>query len=131
MRSDRERLTPVQVRGFWAAWWGWTLDGMDSFIFALVLTPALGELLPKSGMDGSPSHVVVAASVLFAVFLAGWGTSMIWGPVADAYGRTRTLAAAVACYALFTAAAALAQNVWQLGVFRFLAGVGIGGEWAV
>jgi MFS family permease len=124
-------LTPRQIRGFWAAWLGWTLDGMDSFIFALVLAPALTELLPKSGMDGSPTHVVFAGSVLFAVFLAGWGTSMIWGPIADAYGRTRTLAAAVACYAIFTGAAALAQNVWELGVFRFLAGVGIGGEWAL
>jgi MFS family permease len=124
-------LSSQQVRGFWAAWLGWTLDGMDSFIFALVLVPALTELLPKSGMDGSPPHVVFAASVLFAVFLAGWGTSMVWGPVADAYGRTRTLAAAVACYALFTGAAALAQNVWELGAFRFLAGVGIGGEWAL
>jgi len=124
-------LTSAQVRGFWAAWAGWTLDGMDSFIFALVLAPALTELLPKSGMDGSPPSVVFAGSVLFAVFLAGWGTSLIWGPLADRWGRTRTLAAAVAFYALFTAAAALAQNVWQLGVFRFLAGVGIGGEWAL
>jgi len=127
----RVPLTSTQVRGFWAAWAGWTLDGMDSFIFALVLAPALTELLPKSGMDGSPPHVVFAGSVLFAVFLAGWGTSLIWGPLADRWGRTRTLAAAVACYALFTAAAAFAQNVWQLGVFRFLAGVGIGGEWAL
>ncbi len=130
-RMAREALTAGQVRGFWAAWAGWTLDGMDSFIFALVLAPALAELLPKSGMDGSPGHVVFAGSVLFAVFLAGWGMSFIWGPLADRWGRTRTLAAAVACYALFTAAAALAQNVWQLGVFRFLAGVGIGGEWAL
>jgi MFS family permease len=128
---ERVRLTPAQTRGFWAAWTGWTLDGMDSFIFALVLAPALTELLPKSGMDGSASQVVLAGSVLFAVFLAGWGTSLIWGPVADRWGRSRTLAAAVACYAVFTAAAALSQNVWQLGAFRFLAGVGIGGEWAV
>jgi MFS family permease len=126
-----EPLTRAQVRGFWAAWSGWTLDGMDSFIFALVLAPALGELLPLSHMDASPAHVAFVGSVLFAVFLAGWGTSLVWGPVADRWGRTRTLAAAVACYALFTAAAAFAQNVWQLGVFRFLAGVGIGGEWAV
>jgi MFS family permease len=124
-------LTSAQLRGFWAAWSGWTLDGMDSFIFALVLAPALTELLPKSGMDGSPSQVVFVGSVLFAVFLAGWGTSLIWGPIADRWGRTRTLAAAVACYAVFTAAAAFAQTVWQLGAFRFLAGVGIGGEWAV
>jgi len=127
----RVPLTGAQIRGFWAAWAGWTLDGMDSFIFALVLAPALTELLPKSGMDGSPPHVVFAGSVLFAVFLAGWGTSLIWGPLADRWGRARTLAAAVAFYAVFTAAAALAQNVWQLGVFRFLAGVGIGGEWAL
>lgn len=127
----RVPLTSAQVRGFWAAWAGWTLDGMDSFIFALVLAPALTELLPKSGLDGSPPAVVFAGSVLFAVFLAGWGTSLIWGPLADRWGRTRTLAAAVAFYAVFTAAAALAQNVWQLGVFRFLAGVGIGGEWAL
>src|SRR5882762_9913639 len=127
----RVPLTSTQVRGFWAAWAGWTLDGMDSFIFALVLAPALTELLPKSGMDGSPPHVVFAGSVLFAVFLAGWGTSLIWGPLADRWGRTRTLAAAVACYALFTGAAALAQEVWQLGLFRFLVGIGIGGEWAL
>jgi len=127
----REPLTAAQIRGFWAAWSGWMLDGMDSFIFALVLAPALTELLPKSGMDGSPAHVAIVGSILFAVFLAGWGTSMIWGPLADRWGRSRTLAAAVACYAIFTAAAALADNVWQLGAFRFLAGVGIGGEWAV
>lgn len=125
------KLTPAQTRGFWAAWAGWTLDGMDSVIFALVLAPALTELLPKSGMDSSPSHVVYTGSVLFAVFLAGWGGSLIWGPIADRFGRTRTLAAAVACYAIFTGLAAVAQNVWQLGAFRFLAGVGIGGEWAL
>jgi MFS family permease len=129
--AERVRLTPAQIRGFWAAWVGWTLDGMDSFIFALVLAPALTELLPKSGMNGGPSQVVLAGSVLFAVFLAGWGSSLVWGPIADRWGRSRTLAAAVACYAVFTAAAALSQNVWQLGAFRFLAGVGIGGEWAV
>ena len=46
-------LTPNQIRGFWASWGGWTLDGMDSFIYALVLTPALTELLPHSGI---PAH---------------------------------------------------------------------------
>jgi MFS family permease len=131
LTEPRASLSRAQQRGFWAAWSGWTLDGMDSFIFALVLAPALTELLPKSGLDGGPAQVVFAGSVLFAVFLAGWGTSLVWGPVADRWGRTRTLAAAVACYAVFTGAAALAQNVWELGAFRFLAGVGIGGEWAV
>jgi MFS family permease len=125
------KLTQDQRRGFWAAWTGWTLDGMDSFIYALVLSGALTELLPKSGMNGGPANVAFIGSILFALFLVGWGLSSIWGPVADRFGRTRTLAASVLMYAVFTGAAALAQNVWELGTFRFLAGVGIGGEWAL
>ncbi|HEX3866528.1 MAG TPA: MFS transporter [Gemmatimonadaceae bacterium] len=127
----RTKLTSQQVVGFWASWAGWLLDGMDSVIYALVLAPALAELLPKSGMDASPAHVGFVGSLLFAVFLAGWGFSFLWGPVADRFGRTRALAATILMYALFTGAAAFSQNVWQLGVCRFLAGVGVGGEWSM
>src|SRR6202790_1119943 len=125
------KLTSAQITGFWGAWSGWTLDGMDSFIYALVLSPALSELLPKSGIAKTPENVGLAGSILFALFLVGWGLSFIWGPVADRFGRTRVLAATVLAYAVFTGAAALAANVWQLGLFRLLAGIGIGGEWAL
>ena len=54
MGGVRTPLTRNQVRGFWAAWAGWALDGMDSFIYALVLAPALTELLPKSGIAPTP-----------------------------------------------------------------------------
>jgi MFS family permease len=125
------RLTSAQITGFWGAWSGWTLDGMDSFIYALVLSPALSELLPRSGITKTPENVGFAGSILFALFLVGWGLSFIWGPVADRFGRARVLAATVLAYAVFTGAAALSQNVWQLGLFRLLAGIGIGGEWAL
>ena len=125
------KLSRGQITGFWAAWTGWTLDGMDSFIYALVLSPALTELLPKSGMDGAPANVAFIGSVLFALFLVGWGLAFLWGPIADRYGRARVMAASVLVYAVFTGAAALSQNVWQLGLFRLLAGIGIGGEWAL
>jgi MFS family permease len=104
---------------------------MDSFIYALVLSPALTELLPKSGMNGSPANVGLVGSILFALFLVGWGLAFIWGPIADRFGRTRVLAASVLVYAVFTGAAALSHSVWQLGLFRLLAGIGIGGEWAL
>jgi MFS family permease len=104
---------------------------MDAFIYALVLSPALTELLPKSGLSGAPADVAFCGSVLFALFLVGWGLAFLWGPVADRFGRTRTLAASVLVYSVFTGAAALAENVWQLGAFRLLAGIGIGGEWAL
>jgi MFS family permease len=125
------KLNRQQIAGFWAAWSGWLLDGMDSVIYALVLAPALTELLPRSGIDATPAHIGFAGSVLFAVFLAGWGFSFIWGPIADHFGRTRAMAATIVMYAIFTGAAAFSTSVWQLGLFRFLAGVGVGGEWAM
>jgi MFS family permease len=127
----RTKLTSPQITGFWGAWTGWTLDGMDSFIYALVLSPALTELLPKSGYAKTPANVGLAGSILFALFLLGWGLSFVWGPIADRFGRTPVLAATILAYAVFTGAAALAVNVWQLGLFRLLAGIGIGGEWAL
>ncbi len=130
-RIARTPLSRPQITGFWAAWTGWTLDGMDSFIYALVLSPALTELLPKSGMAGTPTNVGFVGSVMFAIFLVGWGLAFIWGPIADRFGRVRVLAASVLVYAVFTGAAAFAENIWQLGLFRLLAGIGIGGEWAL
>ena len=129
--AGHTKLNRHQITGFWGAWAGWTLDGMDSVIYALVLSPALTELLPKSGIKATPATVGYAGSVLFALFLVGWGLSLVWGPIADKFGRTRVLAATIFVYAIFTGAAAMSQTVWQLGLFRLLAGIGIGGEWAL
>ncbi len=130
-RPPRTPLNRSQIAGFWGAWAGWTLDGMDSFIYALVLTPALTELLPNSGYAATPANVGLAGSILFALFLVGWGLSFIWGPLADRFGRTRVLAGTIFMFAIFTGLAATAHNVWELGTYRFLAGIGIGGEWAL
>jgi MFS family permease len=124
-------LTRNQVRGFWAAWGGWTLDGMDSFIYALVLAPALTELLPRSGIPATTGNVGYYGGLLLALFLIGWGLSMLWGPIADRFGRVRTLMLTIVCYSLFTFLGALATSVWQLGALRLLAGIGIGGEWSM
>jgi MFS family permease len=129
--TTRTPLTRNQIRGFWAAWGGWALDGMDSFIYALVLVPALTELLPRSGVTVNAGHLGYYGGVLFALFLVGWGLSMVWGPIADRFGRVRTLMLTILCYSLFTCLGAVAVNVWQLAIFRLLAGVGIGGEWSM
>jgi MFS family permease len=124
-------LTRNQVRGFWAAWAGWALDGMDSFLYALVLVPALRELLPRSGVPADQAHTGYYGSILFAVFLIGWGFAFLWGPLADRFGRVRTLMLTILCYSLFTFLGAVATTVWQLALFRLLAGAGIGGEWTL
>ncbi|HYL78331.1 MAG TPA: MFS transporter [Bryobacteraceae bacterium] len=104
---------------------------MDSFIYALVLVPALRDLLPKSGVPTGAGEIGFYGGLLFAIFLIGWGCAFLWGPIADRFGRVRTLMLTILCYSLFTFLGAVAANVWQLALFRFFAGAGIGGEWTL
>ena len=127
----KSSLSPNQVRSFWAAWGGWTMDGMDSFIYSLVLVPALQDLLPRSGIANTTANVGFYGGLLFALFMVGWGTGMIWGPIADRFGRVRTMMFSILSFSVFTLLAAFATGVWSLAVFRFLAGIGIGGEWSI
>ena len=107
------------------------MDGMDSFIYSLVLVPALQDLLPRSGIANTTANVGFYGGLLFALFMVGWGTGMIWGPIADRFGRVRTMMFSILSFSLFTLLAAFATGVWSLAVFRFLAGIGIGGEWSI
>src|ERR1700748_3414569 len=111
-------LNRQQILGFWASWFGWTLDGMDSFIYALVLAPALRELLPNSGIGATPANVAFLGSILFALFLLGWGLSSFCGPLSYRCGRALCLAATILVFSVFTGAAAFAHTVWELGLFR-------------
>jgi len=107
------------------------MDGMDSFIYSLVLVPALTDLLPKSGIRATTANVGYYGGLLFALFMVGWGAALIWGPIADRVGRVRTMMFSITAFSVFTLLSAFATNVWMLGFFRFLAGVGIGGEWSI
>ena len=124
----RTKLNSNQIKGFWAAWGGWTLDGMDAFIYALVLVPALTDLLPRSGVTVSQGNVGYYGSVLQALFLLGWGLSMLWGPIADRFGRVRALILTILFYSVFTFLCGVVTNIWQLAVLRVLCGIGLGGE---
>lgn len=104
---------------------------MDSFIYALVLLPSLRELLPRSGIAATKGNLGFYGGLLFALFLIGWGLAFLWGPIGDKFGRVRTLMLTIAWYSVFTFLSALVTNVWQLAILRFLAGIGIGGEWAM
>ncbi len=124
-------LTRNQIRGFWASWGGWTLDGMDSVVYALVLVPAMTDLLPRSGIAATKVNVGYYGALSFALFLIGWGLAFLWGPVGDKFGRVRTLMLTIVWYSVFTFLSAFVTSVWQLAILRLLAGIGIGGEWAM
>jgi MFS family permease len=131
LQGGKPRLNANQISSFWAAWGGWTMDGMDSFIYSLVLVPALRELLPRSGIAPTPANVGFYGGLLFALFMVGWGCALIWGPIADRFGRVRTMMFSILAFSTFTLLAAFSTGVWSLAVYRFLAGVGIGGEWSI
>lgn len=123
-------LSPQQVKSGLAAWLGWLFDGLDMHLYVLVATPFVAELL------GVASHedplVGYYSSWIQAAFLIGWALGGgFFGRVADWLGRSRALMATILTYALFTGLSYFAQTWWQLLVFRFLAALGIGGEWAV
>jgi MFS family permease len=121
-------LNSAQKKGFLAAYAGWTLDGMDAFIYGLVLVPALRELLPASGIEATQVNIGIWGSILFAMFLGGWGLSMFWGMIGDRIGRVRALALTIVAYSLFTLLCGLVSNVYQLAILRILCGFGLGGE---
>src|ERR1044071_7909036 len=121
-------LTTNQKKGFIAAYAGWTLDGMDAFIYGLVLVPALRELLPMSGIEATGVNIGIWGSILFAMFLGGGGLSMFWGIIGDRIGRVRALALTIVSYSVFTLLCGLVTSVYQLAILRILCGFGLGGE---
>jgi MFS family permease len=121
-------VSPRKV--FWATWFGWMLDGFDSSMYSYILVGALTELLPASGIEASGSNIAFYGGLLFSIFMLGWACSMIWGWAADRYGRVRIMCWTVLVYSVFTALCGLSTGIVMFGLFRFVAGFGIGGEWA-
>lgn len=117
-------------RVFGAAWAGWMLDGFDNAIYIYVIVPALTELLPRSGLAASHENIARVGGLMFSVFMLGWACSMFWGWCADRFGRIPAMCATILIYSVFTGACGLAPGILAFGVFRFLTGFGIGGEWA-
>ncbi len=121
-------VSPNKV--FWATWFGWMLDGFDSAMYGYILVGALTELLPASGIEASRANIGIYGGLLFSIFMLGWACSMVWGWAADRYGRVRIMCWTVLVYSVFTALCGLSTGVVMFGLFRFVAGFGIGGEWA-
>jgi MFS family permease len=126
--ADVGAVSPAKI--FWATWFGWMLDGFDSSMYGYILVGALTELLPASGIESSRANIGLYGGLLFSIFMLGWACSMVWGWAADRYGRVRIMCWTVLVYSVFTALCGLSTGIVMFGLFRFVAGFGIGGEWA-
>jgi MFS family permease len=115
-----------------AAWLGWMFDGLDMLdmhLYTLVAAPFVAELLRVAL---TARDAAVKASVIQAAFLAGWALGgAFFGRIGDLLGRSRTLSLTILTYAAFTGLSFFAHEWWHLLIFRFLAALGVGDEWAV
>lgn len=107
---------------------GWMFDTLDQRLFVLARGPAVQELLAHAGSHEEATYV---GSLITALFIAGWATGgLAFGILGDRLGRVRTMAATILIYSLFTGLSAFAVGPWDFAVYRFLTGLGIGGEFA-
>jgi MFS family permease len=123
-------LSSVQWRSGIAAWLGWLFDGLDMHLYTLVAAPFVAQLI--HAQSTTDRRVGQIGSWIQAAFLVGWALGGgFFGRIGDKLGRSRALGLTILTYALFTGLSYFAQEWWHLLIFRFLAALGIGGEWAV
>jgi len=111
-----------------AAFLGWMFDGVEQGVFPLVARPALQDLIGVEAdkLIGPWMGYITAAFLVGAAF-----GGLIFGWLGDRLGRVRAMVLSILAYSLFTGCCYFAQAPWQLGLFRFMAAIGMGGEWSL
>jgi MFS family permease len=128
--SGFAQLTSQQKKSGLAAWLGWMFDGLDMHLYTLVAAPFVMQLVGAAST--ADPMVKEKSSWIQAAFLVGWALGGgFFGRIGDLIGRSRALSLTILTYAAFTGLSCVAQTWWHLLIFRFLAALGIGGEWAV
>ncbi len=140
--SDRQHMKELSPggenrRGQWmallAAILGWMFDGLEMGLFPLVARPALRDLLATP--DGLPVDDAMVGhwfGVLIAGFLVGAAMGgVLFGWLGDRIGRVRAMTLSVLTYAIFTGLCGFAGSAEQVFGYRFVASLGMGGEWSL
>jgi MFS family permease len=111
-----------------AAFLGWMFDGLEQGLIPITAPAALRDFMPSA----SDAKVAQMISYLTAAFLAGAAIGgVLFGWLGDRFGRVRTMAVTILAYSLFMGCGYFASSPFQLGLFQFLAALGMGGEWAL
>ncbi len=108
---------------------GWLFDTMDQQLFNLARRPAITELL---GPGATPAAIAEYSGYATTIFIIGWASGgVFFGILGDRIGRVKTMIYTILCYSLFTGLSVLSTSVWDFSFYRFLTGLGVGGQFAV
>jgi MFS family permease len=116
-----KEASPDARRALLAASFGWMLDSFDVMLYAMVLAALMSDLGITKTTAGLLGSLTLVASAV---------GGLVFGVVADRFGRRKALMASILIYSIFTAACGFATGVVMLAVFRVFLGLGMGGEWA-
>lgn len=115
-----------------AAFLGWMFDGMEMGLFPLIARPALLQMQQAHGLTLNDAFVAQWMGYATAAFLLGAaGGGVVFGWLGDKIGRVRAMAASILVYSVFTGLIYFAQEPWHLCASRFVAALGMGGEWSL
>ncbi|HEV2969540.1 MAG TPA: MFS transporter [Pirellulales bacterium] len=108
---------------------GWVFDTFEGQVFNITRSDALADLIGPGASGGSAKYL---GDLVLAVFLVGGAVGgLLFGSLADRFGRKPLLTVTILCYSLFAGLTYFATSVWQIAALRFLVAMGVGGEWAV
>src|SRR5438876_5788840 len=140
MHTSEATSSPAAVADDGRPWWklltryhwfvlilcslGWLFDTMDQQLFNTARHPAMRALAPDS--------VAQSSGDVTSIFLIGWGTGgLLFGVLGDVIGRARSMVLTILLYSVFTGLSALSVGFWDFAFYRFLTGLGVGGQFAV
>lgn len=125
---DKKKLYAVLI----AAFLGWMFDGLEMGIFPLIARPALLQMQQAHGLGLTDAFVGQWMGYVTAAFLIGAALGgVVFGWLGDKIGRVQAMAWSILCYSLFTGLVYFAQEPWHLAATRFIAALGMGGEWSL
>src|SRR6478752_10006427 len=112
---------------------GWLFDCLDQQLFILARPQAMAQLVTKAETPAELTRLRSnAGDIATSVFIAGWATGgLIFGMLGDRIGRARTMLITILMYSACTGLSALSYTVYDFAFYRFLTGLGVGGEFAV
>ena len=131
MAADSESDAKGRTMALVAAFLGWMFDGLEMGLFPLAGRPALKELMHAAGPDADKIIGPWFGGIIAAFLVGAAAGGVLFGWLGDRVGRVKAMVWSVATYSIFSGLCGFVNAPWQLGALRFVASLGMGGEWAL